>query len=207
MEDIILSIYIPTYNRVNEVVKQLQFFLEEMKEIDINRVEIIVNNNCSTDDTEEKVLKITEGTFVKYHKNTSNIGIVGNVYEAAKLVKGKYFWLVSDDDELRQGIVKRVLDIIDEYVGINAIFLNYSDYIIGSLCNGPNGLIENGVSEIIGKEYAVKVLELFGLAVSCVYLKSCFNQMISNISLEESESYGWGGVCFANCIEEREGLF
>lgn len=46
MNEKLLSIYIPTYNREQYIKNQLGFLLNEMKSADWEAVEIIVNDNC-----------------------------------------------------------------------------------------------------------------------------------------------------------------
>lgn len=190
MQDKLLSIYIPTYNRAEKVVAQLNFILDEIKDIESDRVEIVVNNNCSTDDTEQRILDIVENTSVIYHKNTSNLGIVGNAYAAADLVHGKYFWLIGDDDILCPGIVERVYNIINSNPKISHVFLNYDICDIHlSAYDGLSGLIKNGAKYMTGEK--VNQSNVLVLTTSNIYLKEALVKTVRELPLSTCESYGW----------------
>lgn len=206
MSDILLSIYVPTYNRVDKVVKQLEFLISEMDGIKDN-VEIVVNNNCSTDTTEKEVLKLIEGTSIKYHRNSTNVGIVGNIYKAGDLVHGKYFWLIGDDDFLYPGIVKRVLEIIKTYDEVSYIFLNYSDIAEKDKIayTGPEGLIEDGVALMTGR--CVDQIDVVILTASSIYLKEGLIDSITNLPLHSKESYGCSGFSSLSSLKKGKAFF
>ena len=75
----LLSICIPTYNRCDKVLALLRFLSSELENnVFVNDIEIIVSDNCSTDDTKDRVLQFTEGSnFFIYHGNQSNLGLIG----------------------------------------------------------------------------------------------------------------------------------
>ena len=208
MKEKILSIYIPTYNRSKRVVKQLNFIIDEMKDVDIDDIEVIVNDNCSTDDTEEKVLDTIAGQPIIYHKNETNLGIVGNAYEAIKYVHGQYFWLISDDDKLQKGIIKRVLEIISMYPKISYVFLNYSDNINinKGIYDGPAGLFSNGASMLLTDECAHNVPTVV-FTTSSIYLKESLVETINNLPLKVQESYGWSGYAALDALKKGNSYF
>lgn len=170
-------------------------------------MEIIVNNNCSTDDTEDKVLKVISDTPIIYHKNEINLGIVGNVYKAKDLVKGKYFWVVGDDDDLKQGILKKVLGIIDKNPNVSYIFFNYSDISNNKhmAYTGFNGLVKNGLTMITGE--CIENIYMLFLTSSSVYLKDCLMDTIRNLPLESKRSYGWSGYAALASLKYGDAYF
>lgn len=193
MQNILLSIYIPTYNRADKVVKQIKYIIDEIKGLDISKIEIIVNNNCSTDDTEQKVLSLIEGMPVTYHRNECNLGIVGNAYAAEKLVHGKYFWLIGDDDEICEGAIKRVYDLINSNPQISYVYLNHSDMmsIEEPRYDGPSGLIENGAELVTNQK--IDKIGVLRLTTSSIYLREGLEKTVHDLPLSECVSYGWSG--------------
>ena len=191
MDEKLLSIYVPTYNRADKVVKQLQFLINEIKAIDIKKIEIIVNNNCSTDNTEERVLNVIAGTPIIYHKNERNLGIVGNAYAAIEFISGKYFWLISDDDFLQEGIVERVINLLEMNPQLSYLFLNYSESEKPDkgLYNGPDGLTHDAKSMLLTNKH-INIWTL-GFATSCICITECLQQTINNLPLTEDICYGW----------------
>lgn len=127
MNEKLLSIYIPTYNREQYIKNQLGFLLNEMKSADWEAVEIIVNDNCSTDNTQKIVEEMIVDTPIRYHRNERNIGIAGNAYKASEMTSGKYIWVVSDDDIIKPFTVQYVIDVLRKYPEIALLHLNYSD--------------------------------------------------------------------------------
>lgn len=65
-----LSICIPTYNRAEVVYKTVRNILN----YNGNNIEIVVSNNCSSDNTEELLLEIKDKR-VKYFKNNSTCAV------------------------------------------------------------------------------------------------------------------------------------
>lgn len=95
MKDIILSVCIPTYNR--------RYFLEEAVEsvLKIYRpgMEILISDNCSSDETQNYCRNMKEKyPFIRYNRNEKNIGPDGNFLWLLKNARGKYVQILSDDD-------------------------------------------------------------------------------------------------------------
>lgn len=107
-----LSIGIPTYNRsyfLDNNLKQL------LKEYD-NNFELIIQDNASTDNTQEIVEKyIKLGLPIIYDRNLTNIGWTKNFEICFKKVKTKYMILLGDDDIIVNGGVDIILNNINEY--------------------------------------------------------------------------------------------
>ena len=61
----VLSICIPTYNRIAQVSE----VIDELLTIDSNEFEIVITDNMSTDGTKEKILSYTDSR-VRYCGNT-----------------------------------------------------------------------------------------------------------------------------------------
>lgn len=189
----LLSIYIPTYNREKYILNQLTFLLNEIKLIDKSLVEIIVNDNCSTDNTQKAVAKIIEGTEIIYHCNSANLGIGGNMYLAAKFATGKYLWVIGDDDILNKGIVKRVVDILNSDTDIGYVFLNYAPIEDPDkyAYNGPDGLVMDGSRIVLGKE--IDNLQMVILSSASIYTRTAFVRSTEILPLRSEENYGING--------------
>jgi abequosyltransferase len=65
MNTILLSICIPTFNR-SEVLDNTLNSLFSNSEFNSNQIEVIVSDNCSTDNT---VQVVTKYPLVKYYRN------------------------------------------------------------------------------------------------------------------------------------------
>lgn len=207
MSDKILSIYIPTYNRADKVVKQLKFLLNEIKEVDKEKVEIIVNDNCSSDNTQEEVLKCINNTKVIYHRNDHNLGIVGNGYAAAQFATGKHLWIIGDDDVMFPGVVKRVCYILTEHPDVSYVYLNYAPLNEPHKLayDGPTGLISDGAAMMIRK--MPDEIHVVILTSASIYLTEAFVEAVKNIPLETEESYGINGYASLASMKKGKSFF
>lgn len=149
----LLTIGIPTYNRSSKLVSVLDILYEELKDLSNvynckNEIEIIVSNNCSTDDTEKIVLESNlfndETICHKYNKNKENLGATKNLCYLYKEAQGEYVWLWGDDDVYRKGVVEilfsKLLKREYSYIYMNHRLIleekNGSEKIIESMING-----------------------------------------------------------------------
>ncbi|HEY9268566.1 MAG TPA: glycosyltransferase family A protein [Methylotenera sp.] len=116
-----LSICIPTYNRQAAVSAQIEFLLAELEGFD--SVEVIVSDNASLDNT-FKALKKIKSSRLSCYFHEENIGMLGNIKRLISYSKGRYIWLLSDDDVLLPGVTKEIVSKISLEPDI--IFLNHS---------------------------------------------------------------------------------
>lgn len=115
----LLTIAIPTYNRSACLKERL---LEIQQQAD-ERLQVLVSDNCSTDDTETIVRSLqVEMPAVRYHKNEINLGFDGNVLKLYELADTRYIWFLGDDDAILEHGISRVLDAITHYQPAVAIF-------------------------------------------------------------------------------------
>ena len=103
-----LSICIPTYNRVRYLKELLPAILVQT---DADDVEVIVSDNASTDGTAE-YLSTTDDTHLRWWTNDENIGGDRNFLKCVAKAKGEYVWLFGDDDIMPAGAVGRVVDFL-----------------------------------------------------------------------------------------------
>lgn len=90
----IVSIGIPTYNRADGLLKNaLQSALNQTYE----NVEVVVSDNCSSDNTAEFVRSF-ENPRLRYFRHDKNIGPVNNFNYCLEKANGDYFLLLHDDD-------------------------------------------------------------------------------------------------------------
>lgn len=117
------SIIIPTYNRAID----LQFSLYCILQQSFLDFEVIISDNCSTDNTKEIIDKLQDKR-ISYFRNKTNIGVVLNIKKTIKHANGKYILLHSDDDFLLyenslEKIYKNIEKYNPGYIRINYICL------------------------------------------------------------------------------------
>lgn len=119
-----LSLCISTYNRAGWVEINLRnIFTQIGKPRD--DLEILVVDNTSVDHTPEVVKPYLSRSDFRYFRNSKNVGMLGNLAVTAQRAKGEYVWILGDDDLTRPGVIERVLQIINQHIGIGLIYLNY----------------------------------------------------------------------------------
>lgn len=90
----LVTIGIPTYNRADGYLKQA---LGSAVSQTYPNIEIIVADNCSTDNTEEVVAGFADSR-IRYTKHARNIGANNNFNYCLEQANGDYFLLLHDDD-------------------------------------------------------------------------------------------------------------
>ena len=155
----LLSICIPTYNRLEQIKRQVEFFIfEGVLEKDI---ELIVSNNCSTDGTTEYLERINEkynGKLMVINQKT-NLGSTGNAEKCIEIASGEYVWLVGDDDYLFPNIINMILNLIEMHNEVAWIFLK-------SNCRRGNEILDLHTLDSV-KGYYKNGFELFKEILKC----------------------------------------
>jgi glycosyltransferase involved in cell wall biosynthesis len=129
-----LTLAIPTYNRVEYLKELLPELLRQCKPyLDI---EILVSNNCSTDETAEY---LTTLSGLRTRTNPENVGAAENFVRCVEAAQGEYVWLFGDDDLLCTYGIDNVMDTLQVYptslliVGTDqntpVFFYSYSSFI------------------------------------------------------------------------------
>ena len=109
----ILSLCIPTYGRCEILRGNLEQIRKQLDSINMDELELIVSNNCSPDKTEDVVQSfIKQGMPIRYNCNNENLGSDGNFLKCMDMAKGKYIWLLGDDDYLKEGSIAHILDCL-----------------------------------------------------------------------------------------------
>lgn len=115
----LLTISIPTYNGAYTIQRLIDSILKQYD----NRIEILVSNNKSTDDVE---LIVKEYSNISYFCNENNVGADRNIALSIERAKGKYVWVIGDDDYLEDGAISYILNILSSHQNLGAVFVNFS---------------------------------------------------------------------------------
>jgi len=104
-----ISVCLATYNGAAFIVRQLDSVIKQLKAND----EIIVVDDCSTDDTVE-IIKNTYGERVQVFVNKQNMGAIRNFEKAILLSKGDVVFLCDQDDIWEDNKVDLVMKAFKE---------------------------------------------------------------------------------------------
>ncbi len=113
----LITIAIPTYNRA-------ELFLEEAIRAALQQtysnIEIIISDNCSTDNT-EFVVKQFGDQRIRYFRQEKNIGANNNFNFCLQQAKGTYFLLFLDDDQIDPDFIETCMDAAQDRRDIGII--------------------------------------------------------------------------------------
>jgi glycosyltransferase involved in cell wall biosynthesis len=124
-KEILLSICIPTFNRADYLKRLLKSLIPQIKNHK-NKIEIIISDNCSTDNTYNIIDKYRKTGLIKYHKNNKNIGAAKNYDKLiTTLAKGKYCWILGDDEIVLKNAINEILMTIQINSSIDYFYINY----------------------------------------------------------------------------------
>ncbi len=125
MNNKILSIFIPTYNRGKLLEPLLENLISQINEVK-DQVELVISNNSSKDNTDEIVRKFKSKPFVKYNLNERNLGGFKNIVLSSELCTGEYTLIIGDDDFIIKGKLAKVVEILKNNLDTDYFFLNYA---------------------------------------------------------------------------------
>ncbi|MDO8657120.1 MAG: glycosyltransferase family 2 protein [Candidatus Levybacteria bacterium] len=106
----LFSILIPTYNRAELLKATISICLNQS----FQDFEIVISDNCSTDETEE-IVKSFRDKRIKYFKNKKNIGAEPNMKKVMEHATGEYLFMMGDDDFiLFENTLEEIKKIIED---------------------------------------------------------------------------------------------
>lgn len=102
----------------------------------IQNVEIIISNNCSTDETDDVILNWLQVNSdlidINYLKQPENIGVSKNIMLLLYKARAEYFMFMGDDDKLNQEKIGDVIRILKNQQPVALIQTVISGRINGS---------------------------------------------------------------------------
>ncbi|WP_154855421.1 glycosyltransferase family 2 protein [Cyclobacterium xiamenense] len=101
------SVCIPTYNRASYLKLALDTVITQLGDND----ELVIQDNCSQDNTESVVRSYLRDSRIKYFRNGENLGLIGNFRELVNNATKEYVYLLTDDDFL----LPNALDLCREF--------------------------------------------------------------------------------------------
>lgn len=167
-----ISICIPQYNRIDYLIKSLHI-IEEQTYQDI---EIVISDDCSSDDTVQRIEALTP--HYKYpiilSVNEKNLGFDRNYRKCIELGTGDYAFVIGNDDSINGK--DSITFLVD--------FLQKNDLPEIGYCNCIEERLNNQLMErahqttVIGSgtTVALKHYSCFSFVGGLIYKKSAFDQ-------------------------------
>jgi glycosyltransferase involved in cell wall biosynthesis len=121
MDNPLVSILIPTYNRKDLVLESLESAVNQT----YKNIEVIVVDNNSTDGTFEVLKKFAAlHSNVKVYKNEENIGPVRNWQRCLDYATGEYVKILWSDDLIAPTFIEKTLPYLMENENVGFSFTN-----------------------------------------------------------------------------------
>lgn len=108
-ENIAISICIPTRNRASRLYETVKQILKYPNK----DIEVLVVDNCSTDNTVELLQSIKDERF-SFYRNEENLGASHNFFKALSLGRGKYLQALHDIDQVNINNISRLIDVVKD---------------------------------------------------------------------------------------------
>ena len=121
----ILSVCVTTFNRGAWLAHSLPRILEQTRAYP-DLVEVVVCDNASTDDTPAVSARFRQFPNLRVHRNEVNVGMLGNLGVSANQARGRYVWVIGDDDLMVEGALDRVLAAVALHPDVELIYTNYA---------------------------------------------------------------------------------
>ncbi|HEY0678977.1 MAG TPA: glycosyltransferase family 2 protein [Chitinophagaceae bacterium] len=164
-----ISLCIPQYNRINFLLKNLEILSRQT----YDDVEIVISDDCSTDDTEQQIRQLQKNFRypIIYSRNPTNFGYDRNLRRSMELATGDYVFILGNDDSLN----------FPDSVQLLVDFLQKHDYPEVGFCN----MVEAADPEVLYTRAVVTDELGTGPQIAFSYY-SCFSFV--------------GGIIFKRCV-------
>ncbi len=116
-----ISVCIPAYNRAHLIRATIQSVLAQ----DYDDFQIVVSDNCSTDNTVEVVRSFGDPR-IKILQNPRNLGMYPNFNKCIQGADGQYIkFLLSDDYFVTPGALRRYVEVLDQHPDVGLVTCSY----------------------------------------------------------------------------------
>jgi len=187
----VASICIISYNHEPYIGKALDSILTQETDFPF---EVIVDDDCSTDDTAEIIRRYAERypSIIRANLRTENVGLVRNEIHALKRARGDYVAICEGDDAwLYPGKLKYQIERMRQHeecdMSFHPVRMDYNDTVSESFIQGYIKKSKNILSEVEGD-----------------YLFSNYSESETLFSVEEVIRGGGGYIATSSLIFRRE---
>ncbi|PNS09300.1 glycosyltransferase family 2 protein [Solilutibacter silvestris] len=106
----LVSIGLFAYNEARFLRRTLDSLLAQ----DYANIEIIISDNCSTDETEAICLEYAQrSSWIRYHRRPHNVGSAANSIHVLEQATGKYFMWASGHDAWSPGLISTCVTLLE----------------------------------------------------------------------------------------------
>lgn len=155
-----VSVCIPVYNGSEYIKESIDSVLAQT----YKNFELIVCDNCSTDNTGE-IVRNYNNPGIRYVRNQKNLGGVGNANRCLELATGEYISIWHHDDCMMPDNLERKVRVLDEHPDVGFVHSNLILIDEKGTVVSPN--IWNEDSR---HDYVENGMDAFRKFMSCIHL-------------------------------------
>ena len=114
-----VSVCIPAFNAADYLRQAVESVLGQ----DYQDYEIVIVDNCSTDNTGSLVSELQQlsNGRIRFYQNDHNIGLVGNLNRCLEYAKGSYIKFLCADDLLLPGCLDQMAAALDLHQSVKLV--------------------------------------------------------------------------------------
>ena len=167
-----ISICVPQYNRINYLLRSLK----QIEEQEYGDIEVIISDDCSTDDTEKEITALQRNYKypLVFSRNEKNMGYDRNYRKCIELASGDYCIVIGNDDTIYQP--SSISFLVDFLIKNDYPELGFSNFVED---NNPGIIVQRAQENKVlgsGKEIAVKNYSCFSFVGGLIYKKQTFDK-------------------------------
>lgn len=190
----LISVIIPVFNSEKYIEKCLETITNQT----YKNVEIIIINDCSTDNVEDKILRYKNiDNRIIYVKNTENVGVGATRNKGLDLAKGKYIYFLDSDDYIELDCLEELHKTIKENDCFSCMTKGYKDVdgVVSETSRSEEELMLLQSPSVCIRLFNKEVIDLSGIRFSDLKigedLEFVFKMMIynNNISFVDKALY------------------
>lgn len=141
----LISVIMPSYNTASYIEESVQSVLNQT----YRNLELIIVDDCSTDNTDEVVQHLLGDKRIRYYKNNENSGAAVSRNRALREAKGRWIAFLDSDDLWEENKLEKQVLFMEE----NGFSFSYTEYIeinemgneLGTKVSGPQIITKRGM--------------------------------------------------------------
>lgn len=129
----VLTIAIPTYNRLEKLDACLNSIVLAARDEDVPKFKVIVSDNSPHLQTHSVISKYQKNNSnIFFFKNVTNLGFCWNFVKLSLMSNSDYIWFIGDDDLVLEDGIHKIISAINtcgsNFISFNVIPFNNSGY-------------------------------------------------------------------------------
>jgi glycosyltransferase involved in cell wall biosynthesis len=173
-----VSVCIPVYNAGEYLRSAISSVLTQC----FTDFELIIVDDCSTESTETIVAEFDDARL-SFHRNSQNLGLVGNWNRCLELTRGEYITIFHQDDVMFPNNLNRQVAMLNETSTIGFVYPNIRRIDAAGQVIGGHwlpGLTQPEADTILPGEAIFEAVAAYGNIIPCpavVVRRECYERL------------------------------